>query len=101
MVITVRVSSLNEFCVTWIHIISARLEGTRQVAYYCIQRQDRALPQAVIRTAGFPQSGADILDELLEMHEQEQDIEQLESLGPVQSEDRMAVNEFDRNPQFN
>ncbi|GFX82024.1 hypothetical protein TNCV_2572231 [Trichonephila clavipes] len=31
------------------------------------------------------------IDELIEMHEQEQDIEKLESLDPVQSEGRMTV----------
>ncbi|GFV03215.1 hypothetical protein TNCV_4018121 [Trichonephila clavipes] len=31
------------------------------------------------------------IDELIEMHEQEQDIEELESLDPDQSEDRMTV----------
>ncbi|GFU76915.1 hypothetical protein TNCV_4520711 [Trichonephila clavipes] len=31
------------------------------------------------------------MDELIEMHEQKQDIEKFESLNPVQSEDRMTV----------
>ncbi|GFS84919.1 hypothetical protein TNCV_1305381 [Trichonephila clavipes] len=32
-----------------------------------------------------------IIDELIEMHEKEQDIQELESLDPIQSEDRMTV----------
>ncbi|GFU81903.1 hypothetical protein TNCV_2537121 [Trichonephila clavipes] len=31
------------------------------------------------------------MDELIEMHEQEKDVEERESLDPVQSEDRMTV----------
>ncbi|GFW20887.1 hypothetical protein TNCV_1051081 [Trichonephila clavipes] len=33
-------------------------------------------------------------DELIEMHEQEQDIEELQSLNPVQLEDRTSVGNF-------
>ncbi|GFU76950.1 hypothetical protein TNCV_4521061 [Trichonephila clavipes] len=38
------------------------------------------------------------MDELIET--QEQDIEKLESLDPVQSEDRMTVGNFTEDPQF-
>ncbi|GFV44841.1 hypothetical protein TNCV_563901 [Trichonephila clavipes] len=41
-------------------------------------------------TAGFPQSGAN-KEMHIEMHEQKQDIEELESLDPIQSEDRITV----------
>ncbi|GFS63899.1 hypothetical protein TNCV_1129011 [Trichonephila clavipes] len=40
------------------------------------------------RTVGFLQTGA---DELIEMHEQEQDFEDYESLDFIQSENRMTV----------
>ncbi|GFX30090.1 hypothetical protein TNCV_2618011 [Trichonephila clavipes] len=38
-----------------------------------------------------------VMDELIETHEQKQDIEELEPLDSVQSEDRKAV---DRKPRF-